>query len=94
MLQLQGLAVWPGVAIGKVLILDQIGFRISSSQIQSSDRHNKTQRLPKAVVDTAIGLGLACQQSTHYSAKQFGDIGCFHQRLPQALIPPSWIAEV
>ncbi|HAC89679.1 MAG TPA: hypothetical protein DCF63_03475 [Planctomycetaceae bacterium] len=94
MLQLQGLAVWPGVAIRKVLILDQIGFRISSSQIQSSDRHNKTQRLPKAVVDTAIGLGLASQKWPHLPAKQFGDIGCFHQRLPQPLIPPRWIVEV
>ena len=44
MLELQGLAVSPGVAIGKALILDREGYRITRSQIHSSDRSIEIQR--------------------------------------------------
>jgi phosphoenolpyruvate-protein phosphotransferase (PTS system enzyme I) len=81
MLELQGIAVSPGVAIGKVLILDREGYRITRSQIDSADRQNETQRLRTAIADASSRLDDHRQQSTIKIGKQAGAIFSAHQQL-------------
>lgn len=86
MLELQGIAVSPGVAIGKVLILDREGYRITRSQIDSKDRHNETQRLRTAIAEATSRLDHDRQRSTDTIGAQVGAIFSAHQQL---LMDPS-----
>ncbi len=86
MLELQGIAVSPGVAIGKVLILDQEGYRITRSQIDSSDRQNETQRLRQAIDEASSRLEEQRQRSAEKLGKKIGAIFSAHQ---QMLLDPS-----
>ncbi len=72
MLELQGIAVSPGVAIGKVLILDQEGYRITRSQIDSSDRNNEAQRLRQAIDEASSRLDEHRQRSAEKLGKKLG----------------------
>lgn len=94
MLQLPELAVSPGVAIGKVLILNHRGFGITHSQIQSSDRQKQIQRLSQAVVEATIRLSHQFAKSAKYLGTQFGDlVGAYLRLFHQAQLPPIRIAE-
>lgn len=86
MLELQGIAVSPGVAIGKVLILDREGYRITRSQINSSDRHNEIERLRTAIAEASSRLDEHRQHSTATIGKEVGAIFSAHQQL---LLDPS-----
>ncbi len=86
MLELQGIAVSPGVAIGKVLILDREGYRITRSQIDSSDCQNETQRLRAAIAEASTRLDEHRQRSTETIGEQVGAIFSAHQQL---LLDPS-----
>ncbi len=86
MLELQGIAVSPGVAIGKVLILDQEGYRITRSQIDSSDRNNEAQRLRQAIDEASSRLEEHRQRSAEKLGKKVGAIFSAHQ---QMLLDPS-----
>ncbi len=86
MLELQGIAVSPGVAIGKVLILDQEGYRITRSQIDSSDRKNEAQRLQQAIDEASSRLEDQRQRSAEKLGKKIGAIFSAHQ---QMLLDPS-----
>ncbi len=90
MLELQGIAVSPGVAIGKVLILDQEGYRITRSQIDSSDRNNEAQRLRQAIDEASSRLDEHRQRSAEKLGKKIGAIFSAHQ---QMLLDPSLHAE-
>ena len=90
MLELQGIAVSPGVAIGKVLILDQEGYRITRSQIDSSDRNNEVQRLRQAIDEASSRLDEHRQRSAEKLGKKVGAIFSAHQ---QMLLDPSLHAE-
>jgi len=90
MLELQGIAVSPGVAIGKVLILDQEGYRITRSQIDSSDRNNEAQRLRQAIDEASSRLDEHRQRSAEKLGKKVGAIFSAHQ---QMLLDPSLQAE-
>lgn len=81
MLELQGIAVSPGVAIGKVLILDREGYRITRSQINSSDRQNEIERLRTAIAEASSRLDEHRQHSTKNIGKQVGAIFSAHQQL-------------
>ncbi len=81
MLELQGIAVSPGVAIGKVLILDREGYRITRSQINSSDRQNEIERLRTAIAEASSRLDEHRQHSTKKIGKQVGAIFSAHQQL-------------
>ncbi len=81
MLELQGIAVSPGVAIGKVLILDREGYRITRSQINSSDRQNEIERLRTAIAEASSRLDEHRQHSTKTIGKQVGAIFSAHQQL-------------
>ncbi|MEO8271243.1 MAG: phosphoenolpyruvate-utilizing N-terminal domain-containing protein, partial [Aureliella sp.] len=81
MLELQGIAVSPGVAIGKVLILDREGYRITRSQIDSADRHNELERLRTAITDAAKRLEQHRRDSTEKIGADVGAIFSAHQQL-------------
>jgi phosphoenolpyruvate-protein phosphotransferase (PTS system enzyme I) len=81
MLELQGIAVSPGVAIGKVLILDQEGYRITRSQIDSSDRNNEAQRLRQAIEESSSRLDEQCQRSSEKLGQKVGAIFSAHQQM-------------
>lgn len=90
MLELQGIAVSPGVAIGKVLILDQEGYRITRSQIDSSDRNSEAQRLRQAIDEASSRLEEHRQRSAEKLGKKVGAIFSAHQ---QMLLDPSLHSE-
>jgi phosphoenolpyruvate-protein phosphotransferase (PTS system enzyme I) len=90
MLELQGIAVSPGVAIGKVLILDQEGYRITRSQIDSSDRKNESQRLRQAIDEAALRLEKQRELSSAQLGRKIGAIFSAHQ---QMLLDPSLHSE-
>ncbi len=79
MLELQGIAVSPGVAIGKALILDREGYRITRSQIDSSDRQNEHERLRSAIEDATCRLDAQREKSTSALGEQIGAIFSAHQ---------------
>lgn len=90
MLELQGIAVSPGVAIGKVLILDQEGYRITRSQIDSTDRKAEIERLQKAIEVASSRLEIHFQQSSEKLGRKVGAIFSAHQ---QMLLDPSLNSE-
>ncbi len=79
MLELQGIAVSPGVALGKVLILDREGYRITRSQIDSSDRTSEQHRLNAAIEDASTKLDRRRQDSADALGEQIGAIFSAHQ---------------
>ena len=81
MLELQGIAVSPGVAIGKVLIHDREGYRITRSQIDSADRHKELQRLRAAIADASKRLEQHRRDSTEKIGVDVGAIFSAHQQL-------------
>ncbi len=86
MLELQGIAVSPGVAIGKVLILDREGYRITRSQIDSADRFNEIERLRTAIAEASTRLDEHRRHTTETIGKEVGAILSAHQQL---LLDPS-----
>ncbi|GAB5406634.1 MAG: phosphoenolpyruvate--protein phosphotransferase [Aureliella sp.] len=83
MLELQGIAVSPGVAIGKALILDREGYRITRSQIDSTDRQNEHDRLRCAIEDAICRLDDQRKKSTSALGEQIGAIFSAHQGVLQ-----------
>ncbi len=81
MLELQGIAVSPGVAIGKVLILDREGYRITRSQIDSADCHNEIERLRTAIAEASTRLDQHRRDSTEKISPLVGAIFSAHQQL-------------
>lgn len=90
MLELQGIAVSPGVAIGKVLILDREGYRITRSQIDSADRHNEIERLRTALAEASTRLDQHRRESTEKISPLVGAIFSAHQQL---LLDPTLLLE-
>lgn len=90
MLELQGIAVSPGVAIGKVLILDREGYRITRSQIDSADRHNEIERLRTAIAEASTRLDQHRRESTEKISPLVGAIFSAHQQL---LLDPTLLRE-
>lgn len=85
MLELQCIAVLPGVAIGKVLIPSQEGFGITRSQIHSSDRHQENPNRPAQIAGQWVRLDYATestlQASRHFSGKLARSITLFTAKL-------------
>lgn len=80
MLELQGIAVSPGVAIGRALILDREGYRITRTQIDPADRENEKQRLHDAIDGAVARLADHQSESSALIGKQVGDIFSAHQQ--------------
>lgn len=81
MLELQGIAVSPGVAIGKALILDREGYRITRTQIDSSDRENESERLRTAIDEASTRLEKHREKSSKAIGEHIGAIFSAHQQL-------------
>ncbi len=81
MLELQGIAVSPGVGIGKVLILDREGYRITRTQIDPADRQNEAQRLQVAIEEASARLSVDQSKSTQDLGEQAAAIFSAHQQL-------------
>lgn len=81
MLELQGIAVSPGVAIGKALILDREGYRITRTQIDSADRNNETERLRTAIAAASTRLETHQEKSTRTIGEHVGAIFSAHRQL-------------
>lgn len=81
MLELQGIAVSPGVVIGKALVLDREGYRITRAQIDSADRENEKERLEAAIAEASARLGEVREQSAKQIGQQVGNIFSAHQQL-------------
>ncbi len=86
MLELQGIAVSPGVAIGQVLILDQEGYRITRCQVASADLQSESDRLLQAIEAASVRLDLERENSSRTLGKHVGQIFSAHQ---QILLDPS-----
>ncbi len=89
MVELQGIAVSPGVAIGKALILDREGYRITRTRIDASEREIESGRLRTAITASAAKLAKHREES-HGLGAQVGDIFSAHQQL---LLDPMLQAE-
>ncbi|HBE70869.1 MAG TPA: phosphoenolpyruvate--protein phosphotransferase, partial [Planctomycetaceae bacterium] len=72
-----------GVAIGKALILDREGYRITRSQIPKSDRDNEKSRLKSAIEDAKSRLDAQRQRSASNLGEQIGAIFSAHQGILQ-----------
>ena len=91
MLELQGIAVSPGVAIGQVLILDQEGYRITRCQVASADLKNESERLLQAIEAASVRLDLDRENSSRTLGQHVGQIFSAHQ---QILLDPSLHNEI
>ncbi|MEC8555976.1 MAG: phosphoenolpyruvate--protein phosphotransferase [Planctomycetota bacterium] len=102
MLELQGIAVSPGVAIGKALILDREGYRITRTRIDSDDRENEKQRLLKAIEEASERLAedarLAQAPAGLSSDAVSQDIGAIFSAHQQLLLDPmlrsEWLRDI
>lgn len=81
MQELQGIAVSPGVAIGKALILDREGYRITRTQIDSADRQTETERLRTAIAAASAKIESHQEESAKTIGEQVGAIFSAHRQL-------------
>ncbi len=81
MLELQGIAVSPGVAIGQVLILDQEGYRITRCQVAPADRKSESERLIQAIEAAAARLDADRETSSRTLGLDIGRIFSAHQQI-------------
>ncbi len=86
MLELQGIAVSPGVAIGQVLILDQEGYRITRCQVAPVDLKSESERLLQAIEAASVRLDNDRENSSRMLGQHVGQIFSAHQ---QILLDPS-----
>lgn len=81
MLELQGIAVSPGVAIGQVLILDQEGYRITRCQVAPADLKNESERLLQAIEAASARLDVESETSARKLGQQVGSIFSAHRQI-------------
>ncbi len=81
MLEIQGIAVSPGVAIGQALILDREGYRITRCQIAPADRKTELQRLEQAIEAAADRMDTHREQSAISLGADVGAIFSAHVQL-------------
>ena len=74
MLELRGIAVSPGVAIGQVIVIDREGFRIARCRLPTDDVPAERQRLLSAVQNAADKLEQSRIQTSAQLGTQLGDI--------------------
>jgi phosphoenolpyruvate-protein phosphotransferase (PTS system enzyme I) len=74
MLELRGIAVSPGVAIGQVIVIDREGFRIARCRRPTDDVPAERQRLLAAIELAAEKLECSRQQTSTQLGSHLGDI--------------------
>ncbi|MEK0424242.1 MAG: Phosphoenolpyruvate-protein phosphotransferase, partial [Planctomycetota bacterium] len=81
MLELQGIAVSPGVAIGKAIVFDREGYSIARCLISRSETQKEWERLVEAVGRAHHALGLRGKQTTDTWGSDLGGIFSAQQQL-------------
>jgi phosphotransferase system enzyme I (PtsI) len=91
MLELQGIAVSPGVAIGRALVFDREGYRITRCLVKPGESDIEFNRLVEAV-----GYAREKLESTHLSTKaSLGDhLGSIFSAQQQILVDPNLQSEL
>ena len=74
MVELQGIPVSPGVAIGPALVLDADGYRIPRCQVPASESAGEFDRLRKAVDAVSQSLETSRLSTTAVAGEHTGDI--------------------
>lgn len=81
MLELQGIAVSPGVAIGQALVFDREGYQISRGRVTTSDTKVEWQRLKSAIETAAVRLDTSAQQTSDKLGSRLGSIFSAQQQM-------------
>lgn len=81
MLELQGIAVSPGVAIGQALVFDREGYRITRCLVAVGEDEREWQRLVEAVRVTSEKLETSKQATTATLGEKLGGIFSAQQQL-------------
>jgi phosphotransferase system enzyme I (PtsI) len=76
----KGIAVSPGVSIGKCLIIDSEDYRIPRRQIQASQRMGEVQRVRNAFRDAVVELAALEQAQEQTQGGRIKDIFAVHLR--------------
>ena len=74
MVELQGIPVSPGVAIGPALVLDPHGYRIPRCLVAPADAEGEYTRLREAVDAVAERLEANCLETSAVAGEQMGNI--------------------
>lgn len=81
MLELQGIAVSPGVAIGRALVFDREGYRITRCLVAVGEDEREWQRLLEAVRNANEKLDSTRQSTADKLGQRFGEIFSAQQQI-------------
>ncbi len=81
MLELQGIPVSPGVAIGQALVFDREGYQITRSRVAKSEAAQEWQRLQSAIETAAARLQTSAEQASVQLGTKFGGIFSAQQQM-------------
>jgi phosphoenolpyruvate-protein phosphotransferase (PTS system enzyme I) len=81
MLELQGIAVSPGVAIGMALVFDREGYQIPRSRVEKSEAANEWQRLQAAIETASSRLQVSAEQTSVQLGSRLGGIFAAQQQM-------------
>ena len=91
MLELQGIAVSPGVAIGRAMVFDREGYRITRCLVKPGDDIHEWQRLNDAIEDARQSLETTQKSTSESMGERMGNIFSAHQ---QVLMDPHLKSEL
>ena len=81
MLELQGIAVSPGVAIGMALVFDREGYQIPRSRVEKSEAASEWQRLQAAIEMASARLQVSAEQTSVQLGSRLGGIFAAQQQM-------------
>jgi phosphotransferase system enzyme I (PtsI) len=81
MLELQGIPVSPGVAIGQALVFDREGYQISRRRVARSEAAKEWERLQSAVESASLRLQASAEQAAVQLGARLGDIFSAQQQM-------------
>jgi phosphotransferase system enzyme I (PtsI) len=91
MLELQGIAVSPGVAIGRAMVFDREGYRITRCLVKAGDGTQELQRLNDAIADARQTLESTQRSTSEAMGERMGNIFSAQQ---QVLMDPHLKSEL
>lgn len=81
MLELQGIPVSPGVAIGQALVFDREGYQISRRRVARSEAAKEWERLQLAMESASARLQASAEQAAAQLGARLGDIFSAQQQM-------------
>ncbi|MFN7845149.1 MAG: phosphoenolpyruvate-utilizing N-terminal domain-containing protein, partial [Pirellula sp.] len=91
MLELQGIAVSPGVAIGRAMVFDREGYRITRCLVKPGDDIHEWQRLNDAIEEARQALESTQKSTSESMGERMGNIFSAQQ---QVLMDPHLKSEL